>query len=168
MLSQSPQHKVVVYIGRIAVENNVQALIDAVENLDDSWHAVIIGPQCVPLEHIGPRVHLLPAQRRIGNWLGIADVLCYPSYYESNCISINEEWSAGMPIVLCDYLEKRLFQERHGSMMWLLPMRRQQATPAWGIVDAYAGPLDFRMGHARDVPIRGFSTSVMRFNGWRE
>jgi glycosyltransferase involved in cell wall biosynthesis len=88
-----------VYIGRIAVEKNVQALIDAVEHLDESWHAVIIGPQYVPLERLGPRVHLLPAQRRIGNWLGIADVLCHPSDYESHCFSINEAWLAGVPVV---------------------------------------------------------------------
>jgi hypothetical protein len=70
-LGLTPENKVVVYIGRIAVEKNVQALVDAMEHFDDSWHAVIIGPQYVPLERIGPIVHLLPAQRRIGNWLGI-------------------------------------------------------------------------------------------------
>jgi hypothetical protein len=68
-LGLTSEHKVVVYIGRIAVETNVQALIDATHHLDESWHTVIIGPQYVPLERIGPRVHLLPAQRRIGNWL---------------------------------------------------------------------------------------------------
>ena len=107
-----PEHKVVVYLGRIAVEKNVQALIDAVEYLDESWHAVIIGPQYVPLERLGPRVHLLPAQRRIGNWLGIADVLCHPSDYESHCFSINEAWLAGVPVVSCDYLVNRQFEER--------------------------------------------------------
>jgi hypothetical protein len=58
---------VIVYIGRIAVEKNVQALIDVVDHLDDSWHAVIIGPEYVLLERVGPRVQLLYAQRRNGN-----------------------------------------------------------------------------------------------------
>jgi glycosyltransferase involved in cell wall biosynthesis len=43
-LGLSPEHKVAIYIGRIAVEKNVQSLIDAVEHLDDSWHAVLVGP----------------------------------------------------------------------------------------------------------------------------
>ena len=102
------EHKEMAYIGRIDVEKNVQALIDAtVKHLDESWHAVIIGPQYVPLERLGPRVHLLPAQRRIGNWLESADVLCHPSDYESHCFSINEAWLAGMPVLSCDYLVNR-------------------------------------------------------------
>ena len=66
-LGLTPTHKVIVYIGRIAVEKNVQALIDVVDHLDDSWHAVIIGPEHVLLERVGPRVQLLYAQRRNGN-----------------------------------------------------------------------------------------------------
>jgi glycosyltransferase involved in cell wall biosynthesis len=132
-LGLTPEHKVVVYIGRIAVEKNVQALIDAMEHLDESWHAVIVGPQYFPLERLGLRVHLLPAQRRIGNWLGIADVLCHPSDYESHCFSINEAWMAGVPVVSCDYLVNRLFDERHGPMMWLVPIRPEAARLAAAI-----------------------------------
>jgi glycosyltransferase involved in cell wall biosynthesis len=101
-LGLTPEHQLVAYIGRIAVAKNVQALIDATVNLDDSWHAVIIGPQYVPLERIGPQVNLLPAQRRIGNWLESADVLCHPSNYESHCFAINEAWLAGVPVVSSD------------------------------------------------------------------
>jgi glycosyltransferase involved in cell wall biosynthesis len=160
-LGLSPEHRVVVYIGRIAVEKNVQALIDAVEHLDESWHAVIIGPQYVPLERFGPRVHLLPAQRRIGNWLGIADVLCHPSDYESHCFSINEAWLAGMPVVSCDYLVNRLFEERHGPLMWTVPVRPEPATLAAAIVEAYTGRNDPRVAHARDVTMREYSAPVM-------
>jgi glycosyltransferase involved in cell wall biosynthesis len=107
-LGLTPEHNVVVYTGRIAVEKNVQTLIDAMERLDESWHAVTIGPQYVPLERLGPRVHLLPAQRRIGNWLDIADVLRHPSDYDSNCFTFNEAWLAGVPVVSCDHLVNRL------------------------------------------------------------
>ncbi len=117
----TPEHKLVAYIGRIDVEKNVQALIDAtVKHLDESWHAVIIGPQHVPLERIGPQVNLLPAQRRINNWLESADVLCHPSNYESHCFTINEAWLAGVPVVSCDYLR---FEERQGRLIWLVPTR---------------------------------------------
>jgi hypothetical protein len=98
---------------------------------------VIIGPQYVPLERLGPRVHLLPAQRRIGNWLGIADVLCHPSDYESHCFTINEAWLAGVPVVSCDYLVNRLFEDRHGPMMWLVPIRPEPAQLAEAIGEAY-------------------------------
>jgi glycosyltransferase involved in cell wall biosynthesis len=98
-LGLTPEHEVAVYIGRIAVQKNVQALIDAMEHLDESYHAVIVGPQYVPLERLGSRVHLLPAKRRIGNWLGNADILCHPSNYKSHCFWINEAWLAGVPVV---------------------------------------------------------------------
>jgi glycosyltransferase involved in cell wall biosynthesis len=160
-LGLTPEHKVVVYIGRIAVEKNVQALIDAVEHLDESWHAVIVGPQYVPLERLGPRIHLLPAQRRIGNWLGIADVLCHPSDYESHCFSINEAWLAGVPVVSCDYLVNRLFEEKHGPMMWLVPIRPEPARLAAAIGEAFASRDDGRVAHARDVANREYSAPVM-------
>ncbi len=153
--------KVVVFIGRIAIEKNVQSLVDAVEHLDKSWHAVIIGPQHVPLERIGQRVRLLPAQRRIGNWLGIADVLCHPSNYESHCFSINEAWLAGVPVVSCDYLVNRLFEERHGSMMWLVPIRPEPARLAEAIGGAFASRDDGRVAHAREVATREYSAPVL-------
>jgi hypothetical protein len=56
---------------------------------------VIIGPQCVSLERLDPRVGLLAAPRRIGSWLDIADAICHPSDYRSDCFSINEAWLAG-------------------------------------------------------------------------
>ncbi|MFO0818000.1 MAG: glycosyltransferase, partial [Pirellulales bacterium] len=155
------EHKVVVYIGRIAVEKNVQALIDAVEHLDETWHAVIIGPQYVPLERLGPRVHLLPAQRRIGNWLGIADVLCHPSDYESHCFSINEAWLAGVPVVSCDYLVNRQFEERHGPLIWLVPTRPEPALLAATIAAACEGRMDARVAHAREVASREYAAPVM-------
>jgi hypothetical protein len=144
-----------------AVEKNVQALIDAVEHLDDSWHAVIVGPQYVPLERIGPRVHLLPAQRRIGNWLGIADVLCHPSDYESHCFSINEAWLGGVPVVSCDYLVNRQFEERHGPLMWLVPTRPEPARFAAAITEAFQGRSDPRVAHARDIATREYSAPIM-------
>jgi glycosyltransferase involved in cell wall biosynthesis len=161
MLGLTPEHKVVVYIGRIAVEKNVQALIDAMEHLDESWHAVIVGPQYVPLERLGPRVYLLPAQRRIGNWLGIADVLCHPSDYESHCFSINEAWLAGVPVVSCDYLVNRLFEEKHGPLMWLVPIQPEPARLAAAIGKAYAGKHDPQVDQARDVATREYSAPVM-------
>jgi glycosyltransferase involved in cell wall biosynthesis len=160
-LGLTSEHKVVVYIGRIAVEKNVQALIDAVEHLDESWHAVVIGPQYVPLERLGLRVHLLPAQRRIGNWLGIADVLCHPSDYESHCFSINEAWLAGVPVVSCDYLVNRQFEDRHGPLMWLVPTRPEPAQLAAAIVAAYEGRTDARVAHARGVASREYAAPVM-------
>jgi glycosyltransferase involved in cell wall biosynthesis len=160
-LGLSPDAKVVIFIGRIAVEKNVQALVDAMVHLDESWHAVIVGPQYMPLERIGPRVHLLPAQRRIGNWLGIADVLCHPSDYESHCFSINEAWLAGIPVVSCDYLVNRLFEERHGPLMWTVPVRPEPTRLAEAINESYTGRQDPRVGHARDVAIREYSAAIM-------
>jgi glycosyltransferase involved in cell wall biosynthesis len=153
--------KIALFVGRISGEKNVQALVDAMEFLDESWHAVIVGPQYMPLERIGPRVHLLPAQRRIGNWLGIADVLCHPSDYESHCFSINEAWLAGLPVVSCDYLVNRLFEERHGPMMWMVPVRPEPAVLAEAIQRAYQSRCDLRVRHAREVAMREYSAPVM-------
>jgi glycosyltransferase involved in cell wall biosynthesis len=122
---------------------------------------VIIGPQYVLLERLGPRVHWLPAQRRIGNWLGIADVLRHPSDYESHCFSTNEAWLAGVPVVSCDYLVNRQFEERHGPLMWLVPIRPEPARLAAAIVEAHTGRSDPRVGHARDVATPESSAPVM-------
>jgi hypothetical protein len=70
-------------------------MVNAVEYLDESWHAVTIGPQYVSLERLAPRVRLLAAPRLIGSWLDIADALCHLSAYKSDCFSINEAWLAG-------------------------------------------------------------------------
>lgn len=153
--------KIVLFVGRISGEKNVQALVDAMAFLDESWHAVIVGPQYVPLERLTDRVHIYPAQRRIGHWLGIADVLCHPSDYESHCFSINEAWLAGVPVVSSDYLVNRLFEERHGPLMWTVPVRPEPATLAAAIVEAYAGREDPRVGHARAVATREYSAPVM-------
>jgi glycosyltransferase involved in cell wall biosynthesis len=115
----------------------------------------------VPLERIGPRVHLLPAQRRIGNWLGIADVLCHPSDYESHCFTINEAWLAGVPVVSCDYLVNRLFEERHGPMMWMVPIRPEAARLAEAIGLAYSAGTEGRVAVARNVAMREYSAAVM-------
>jgi glycosyltransferase involved in cell wall biosynthesis len=152
---------VVVYIGRIAVEKNVQALIDAMGHRDESWHAVIIGPQYVPIERVGPWVHLLPAQRRIGNCLGIADVLCHPSDYDSHCFSVNEAWLAGVPVVSCDYLVNRLFEEKHGPMMWMVPIWPEATRLAEAIVKAYDGRHAARVANALEVAMREYSVPVM-------
>lgn len=157
----SPQHKVVVYIGRISAEKNVQTLIDSVEHLDESWHAVIVGPRYVPLERIGPRIHLLPSQSHVGDWLGIADVLCQPSDYESHCLSINEAWFAGVPVVSCDYLVNRLYEERHGQLMWLVPTRPEPRILAQAIMEAHAGRSDPRVGRARETSMLEYTAPIM-------
>jgi hypothetical protein len=77
-----------------------------------TWQSPLLAAATRAHERLGPRVQLLPAQRRIGNWLGIADVLCHPNDYESHCFSINEAWLAGVPVVSCDYLVNRQFEER--------------------------------------------------------
>lgn len=153
--------KIVLFVGRISGEKNVQALVDAMEYLDESWHAVIVGPQYVPLERLTDRVHIYPAQRRIGNWLAIADVLCHPSDYESHCFSINEAWLAGIPVVSCDYLVNRLFEEWHGPLMWLVPVRPVAERLAAAIEEAFAGRDDSRVLHARDVATQEYSAPVM-------
>jgi glycosyltransferase involved in cell wall biosynthesis len=160
-LDPTGEHAVVVSIVRIAVEKFVQALVDAMEHLSEWWHAVIIGPQYVPLERLSSRVHLLPAQRRIGNWLGIADVLCHPSDYESHCFSINEAWLAGVPVVSCDYLVNRQFEQRHGPLMWLMPTRPDPVRLATALRVADEDRHDPRVSHARDVATREYSAPVM-------
>ncbi len=153
--------KVALFVGRISGEKNVQALVDATEFLDESWHAVIIGPQYVSLERVSDRVHIFPAQRRIGNWLAIADVLCHPSDYESHCFSINEAWLAGVPVVSCDYLVNRLFESWHGQLMWLVPVRPAAKELAAAIEEANAAKSDRRVRHAREVANRDYSAPAM-------
>lgn len=153
--------KVALFVGRISGEKNVQALVDAMPFLDESWHAVIIGPQYVPLERVTDRIHVFPAQRRIGNWLAIADVLCHPSDYDSHCFSINEAWLAGVPVVSCDYLVNRLFEQRHGSLMWIVPVRPVTEQLASAIQEAYAGKGEPRVNRAREVAMRDYSAPVM-------
>lgn len=160
-LNLTSDDKIVMFIGRITVEKNVQALIDAMQYLDKSWHAVIIGPQYVTLERLNSHTHLIPAQRNIGSWLNIADVLCHPSDYESHCFSINEAWLAGVPVVSCDYLVNRMFEEKHGQMMWLVPTQPKPEVLADAISLAYQNRYDGRVKNARDAAINEYSAPIM-------
>ena len=88
-------------------------------------------------------------------------MLCHPRVYESHCFSINEAWLAGIPVVSCDYLVNRLFEERHGPLMWLVPVRPEPARLAEAINESYTGRQDPRVGQARDVAIREYSAAIM-------
>jgi glycosyltransferase involved in cell wall biosynthesis len=143
--------KVVVYIGRLAPEKNVQALVDAAAYLDDSWRVVIIGPPGEALERLGPNVLVLPAKSHIGSWLGMSDVLCHPADTESHCYTINEAWLAGLPVVSCAYPVNRSFESQHGPMMWLVPVRPEPAVLAKAIQTAYVERHDPRVRRAQAV-----------------
>jgi glycosyltransferase involved in cell wall biosynthesis len=154
--------KIAMFVGRISGEKNVQALVDAIEFLDESWRAIIIGPQYVPLERLNPRIHVITPQRRVGNWLAIAGVLCHPADYESHCFTINEAWLASVPIVSCDYPVNQMFEARHGQMMWLTQVRPESEVLATSIEAAFqGGPNSERVRRARRIAALHFSAPVM-------
>jgi hypothetical protein len=68
---------------------------------------------------------------------------------------------AGVPVVSCDYLVNRQFEERHGPLMWLVPTPPDAARLAAAIGEAYAGRKDSRVAHARDVACREYSAPAM-------
>jgi hypothetical protein len=74
---------------------------------------------------------------------------------------LNEAWLAGVPVVSCDYLVNRLFGEKHGPMMWLVPIRPEPARLAEAIVEAYCERHDPRVARAREVANREYSAPVM-------
>jgi hypothetical protein len=74
---------------------------------------------------------------------------------------MNEAWLAGVPVVSCDYLVNRLFEEKHGPMMWLVPIRPEPVVLARAIADAYAERHNPRVDHAQDVATREYSAPVM-------
>jgi glycosyltransferase involved in cell wall biosynthesis len=160
-LSLPPDAKVVLYVGRIAQEKNVQVMIDAVSLLGEPWHAVIVGPQFVPLLRTGPRVHLVSAKPRIGNWLGIADVLCHPSDHESHCYAVNDAWFAKVPVVACNYPANQKFHELHGELSWLVPTRPTPEVLASAIQDASHGRDDARVQRAWETAHRCYSVALM-------
>ena len=120
-----PGAKVALFVGRIAAEKNVQALVDAVGWLNwmgEPWHAVLVGNRHHPLVRLNDRIHLVGPRANVGDFLAIADVMVHPAHFESHCLAINEAWLAGLPVVSCDYGVNRRFQERHGPMMWTVPV----------------------------------------------
>lgn len=160
-LSLPPDAKVVLYVGRVAQEKNVQVMIDAVSLLGEPWHAVIVGPQFVPLLRTGPRVHLVSAKPRIGNWLGIADVLCHPSDHESHCYAVNDAWFAKVPVVACNYPANQKFHELHGELSWLVPTRPTPEVLASAIQEASHGRDDARVQRAWETAHRCYSVALM-------
>lgn len=87
----------------------------------------------------------------LAKFIGIADVLRHLSSYESHCFSINEAWITSVPVVSCDYFVNRRFEERHGPLMWLVPIRSHPAQLAAAIAAAYEGRTDARVAHAWEV-----------------
>ena len=55
----------------------------------------------------------------------------------------------------------RLFEERHGPLMWTVPVRPEPTRLAEAINESYTGRQDPRVGHARDVAIQEYSAPVM-------
>jgi hypothetical protein len=154
LLGLNSEHKVVVYISRIAIEENVQSLNDAVEHLDESRHAAVIGSRHVPHDRLSPRVHLLPTQRNFDNWFGIADILCHPRQYRYPFLSINQNWLTGVPVVSSDYLVNRLFDKRSGTTMWMIPTRPKLARLPAASFAAKARRLEGSVAPASDVARR--------------
>jgi hypothetical protein len=56
---------------------------------------------------------------------------------------------ADVPVVSCDYLVKRRFEERHGPLMWLVLTRPEPARLAAAIVAAYEGRTDALVAQTR-------------------
>lgn len=88
-----------------------------------------------------------------------------PSNRESHCFSINEAWLAGVPVVSCDYLVNRRFEERHGPLMWLVPPRPDPARLAAALREAYEGRHDPRVAPARNVASREYVAPVIDRRG---
>ena len=55
----------------------------------------------------------------------------------------------------------RLFEERHGPLMWKVPVRPEPARLAEAINEAFVGRYDPRVAHARDVATREYSAPIM-------
>ncbi|MBX7144210.1 MAG: glycosyltransferase family 4 protein [Oligoflexia bacterium] len=153
--------KVALYVGRIAEEKNVQTIIDAITFLGEPWHAVIVGPQFAPLDLSCSRVHLVPPKPHIGNWLGIADVLCHPSDHEAHCFAINDAWFAKVPVVTCDYPVNQRFRQLHGELGWVLPIRPSSADLAGAIQQAAVGRDDPRVRRAWETAHKCYSAALM-------
>ena len=154
-----PGAKVALYVGRISPEKNVQAVIDAVNYAGHPWHAVIVGPQRLALTRITERIHLVGEQSQIGDWLAMADALVHPSSFESHGLAVNEAWLAGVPVVSCSYPVNRQFEERHGPLMWLVPVGPTAEQLAAAILQADRD--DPRVGRAREVALREYTAQVM-------
>ena len=74
---------------------------------------------------------------------------------------------AGVPVVYCDYLVNRPFEERHGQLMWLVPIRPEPMRLAAAIVEAFEVRTDPRIRRARDIAMREYFTLIMgRRIGW--
>ena len=151
--------KVALFVGRVSSEKNVQVLVDAVNHLGDPWRAIIAGPLRTPLERITDRIHVLGPVREVGDVLAMADVLVHPSSFESHGLAVNEAWIAGLPVVSCSYPVNRQFEERHGPLMWLVPVGPTAEQLAAAILQADRD--DPRVGRAREVALREYTAQVM-------
>jgi hypothetical protein len=65
-----------------------------------------------------------------------------------------------VPVVSCDYLVNRLFEERHGPMTWMLPIRPKTTRLAAAIGEAYEERSDGRVAHAQDVASRKYALPI--------
>jgi glycosyltransferase involved in cell wall biosynthesis len=114
-----PGRKVVLFVGRMGVEKNIETLVAAFQRLlarRDDVDVVLCG-QGNRLELVrstlrqGPaagRVHILGFTTDVWAWMKRADVLVNPSHFEGHPNAVLEAAALGTPLVLSDIPSHRV------------------------------------------------------------
>ena len=97
---------VVLYVGRLVAKKNVAALVRALGDIDDPWHALVVGdgPERPVLAQIAQHCTHLPdvVPSEMPDVYAAADLLVLASVGEGMPLAVLEALAAGLPVVLSD------------------------------------------------------------------
>lgn len=114
-LGLAPATRLLLFVGRLAPNKSVPTLIQALDHLPASFHAVVIGDcgdayeperlRCRDLAsrlRVAQRVHFLGAvdDSELAGAYRSADVLVVPSVHEGFCLPVIEAMAAGVPVMV--------------------------------------------------------------------
>jgi glycosyltransferase involved in cell wall biosynthesis len=97
----------ILYIGRIAEEKNIQALIEAVSQIKHSGHLVIVGggkdlskiKKLAKQKLSGKKFTFTGRRRRVAKYYSAARLFILPSRYEAFGLVILEAMASGLPVI---------------------------------------------------------------------
>ena len=126
----SEKQKVLYFLGRLVVEKNASAVIQAISQLPEEWIGIIQGSgkefshlESEAARHAPGRIHFLDPWVHPGNPFSVSDVYILLSDFEGDPVSVKEAMVAGVPTVVSDIPVFKEHQKNFGDISMLIPTR---------------------------------------------
>lgn len=168
--------KVILFMGRLVEEKNPDAVIQALQHLDNSWIGLFVGegqkqPELFKLAKklVPNRTAFVRPEYHIGDALAASDVFILPSDYEGHPLALMEAMFSGIPTVYTDFTVMKELHEMCGELGVMVPMKSDGIVFATAIEEATSETemsLE-RISRAREVVWQNFTLPTVS-HAWEE